>query len=106
MSMQSIFFFLFHCFFFVSSIEIILIASQDNIKLILKCSPVLFCEFSVFSEWMCHFCAMLLLQEKFEDTKGVTRNRKSKKNRQYNGQKKMDRNNKQLSTKHCKKNKD
>ena len=30
------------------------------------------------------------VQEKFEDTKGVIRIRKSKKNRQHNGQKKKD----------------
>ena len=30
-------------------------------------------------------------EEELEDTKGVTRNRKSKKNRQNNGQKKKDR---------------
>ena len=31
-----------------------------------------------------------VLQEEFEDTKGVIRNRVSKKNRQHNGQKKKD----------------
>jgi len=31
-----------------------------------------------------------VFQEEFEDTKGVIRSRKSKKNRQYNGQKKKD----------------
>jgi len=30
------------------------------------------------------------LEEEFEDTKGLIRIRKSKKNRQYNGQNKMD----------------
>jgi len=34
-----------------------------------------------------HSC---LLEEEFEDTKGVIRIRKSKKNRQYNGQRKKD----------------
>jgi len=41
--------------------------------------------------------------EKFEDTKGVIRIRKSKKDRQHNGQKKKD---KQRSTKHTHKTKD
>jgi len=40
-------------------------------------------------------------QEEFEDTKGVIRNRISKKNRQHNGQK-----DKQWSTKHTHKTKD
>jgi len=37
-------------------------------------------------------CAVIMsfLQEKFEDTKGVTRSRKWKKDRQYNNQKKKD----------------
>ena len=39
---------------------------------------------------------IILYQEEFEDTKGVIRIRKSKKDRQYNGQK-----DKQRSTKHC-----
>jgi hypothetical protein len=34
--------------------------------------------------------ATLKHKEKFEDSKGVTRRRKSKKDRQYNGQKKRD----------------
>jgi hypothetical protein len=38
-----------------------------------------------------------MAHEKFEDIKGVIRSRKSKKDRQYNGQKKKD---KQRSTKH------
>ena len=38
-----------------------------------------------------------MAHEKFEDIKGVIRIRKSKKDRQYNGQKKKD---KQRSTKH------
>ena len=33
---------------------------------------------------------MRLIYEKFEDTNGVPRSRKSKKDRQYNGQKKKD----------------
>ena len=37
------------------------------------------------------------MQEEFEDTKGVIRIRKQKKNRQHNGQKKKD---KKRSTKH------
>ena len=37
------------------------------------------------------------MQEEFEDTKGIIRISKSKKDRQYNGQKKKD---KQRSTKH------
>jgi len=44
-------------------------------------------------------------QEGFEDTKGVIRIRKSKKNRQCNGQKKMDKD-KQRSIKHTHKTKD
>ena len=40
--------------------------------------------------------------EEFEDTKGVIRIRKSKKNRQYNGQKKRDKRTKR-STKHTSK---
>jgi len=42
-----------------------------------------------------------MYKEEFEDTKGVIRIRKSKKNRQHNGQK-----NKQRSTKHTHKTKD
>jgi hypothetical protein len=42
-------------------------------------------------------------QEEFEDTEGVIRIHKSKKNRQHNGQKKKD---KQRSTKHTHKTKD
>jgi len=43
------------------------------------------------------------VQEEFEDTKGVIRTRKSKKNRQHNGQKKTDkRTNNDLQTKHIK----
>ena len=45
----------------------------------------------------------ILLQEEIEDTKGVIRIRKSKKNRQHNDQEKKD---KQLSTKHTHKTKD
>jgi len=42
-------------------------------------------------------------QEKFKDTKGVIRIRKSKKDRQYNGQKKeYKRTNKDLQNKHIK----
>ena len=40
---------------------------------------------------------LAILEEKFEDAKGVIRNHKSKKDRQYNGQKKK---NKQWFTKH------
>ena len=39
-------------------------------------------------------------QEEFEDTKGVIRIRKSKKNRQHNDQKKKDKKDKQRSAKH------
>jgi hypothetical protein len=35
---------------------------------------------------MCNFCHILELVEEFEDTKGVIRIRKSKKNIQLNGQ--------------------
>jgi hypothetical protein len=45
-------------------------------------------------------------QEEFEDTKGVIRIRKSKKNRQNNGQKKKVQKDKQQSTKHTYKTKD
>jgi len=38
--------------------------------------------------------------EKFKDTKVVVRSRKSKKGRQYNGQKERDKKNKQWYTKH------
>ena len=39
----------------------------------------------------CYWCYyILVIQEEFEDTKGVIRIRKSKKNRQHNGQKKRD----------------
>jgi len=41
--------------------------------------------------------AMYILEEEVEDTKGVIKIRKSKKDRQHNGQKKKD---KQRSTKH------
>ena len=44
-----------------------------------------------------------MLEEEFEDTKGVIRIRISKKNRQHNGQKQKD---KQRSTKHTHKTKD
>ena len=44
--------------------------------------------------------------EEFEDTKGVIRIRKSKKNREHNGQKKIGQNNKQRSSKHTHKTKD
>jgi hypothetical protein len=46
------------------------------------------------------------LQEEFEDTNGVIRIRKSKKNRQHNGQKEKVQKDKQLSTKHTYKTKD
>ena len=45
-------------------------------------------------------------KEEFEDTKGVIRIRKSKKNRQYNGQKEKVHKDKQRSTKHTHKTKD
>ena len=38
----------------------------------------------------CQRLAFLLVFQKFEDTKGVTRSRTSKNDRQYNGQKKKD----------------
>jgi hypothetical protein len=44
-----------------------------------------------------------ILQEEFEDTKGIIRIRKSEKDRQHNGQKKKD---KQRSTIHIHKTKD
>ena len=44
-----------------------------------------------------HIAIYDLLQEEFEDTKGVIRIRKSKKNREHNDQRKKD---KQQSTKH------
>ena len=45
-------------------------------------------------------------KEEFEDTKGATRIRISKKNRQHNGQKKKVQQDKQRSTKHTYKTKD
>ena len=66
---------------------------------------------------MCNFCHILELEE-FEDTKGVIRIRKSKKNRQHNSQKKIEekqttqwpkvkiQKDKQRSTKHTYKTKD
>jgi hypothetical protein len=45
-------------------------------------------------------------EEKFEDTKGVFKIRKSKKNRQHNGQKKTVQRDKQRPTKHTYKTKD
>jgi hypothetical protein len=45
----------------------------------------------------------VLMYGKFEDTKGVIRSRKPKKDIQYNGQVKKD---KQRSTKHCTENMD
>jgi hypothetical protein len=45
-------------------------------------------------------------QEEFEDTKGVIRNRISKKDRQHNGQQKKYKGTKQRSTKHTHKTKD
>jgi hypothetical protein len=45
-------------------------------------------------------------EEEFEDTKGVIRIRKSKKNRQYNGQEEKVHKDKQRSTKHTHKTKD
>jgi hypothetical protein len=44
--------------------------------------------------------------KQFEDTKGVIKNRKSKKDRQYNGQKVKGQRDKQLSTEHYPENKD
>jgi hypothetical protein len=46
------------------------------------------------------------LEEEFEDTKGVTKIRASKKNRQHNGQKKNVQKNKQRFTKQTHKTKD
>ena len=46
-----------------------------------------------------------LYQEGFEDTKGVIRICKTKKNRQHNGQKKKEQKDKQRSTKHTHKTK-
>jgi hypothetical protein len=48
----------------------------------------------------------LFCYEEFEDIKGVTRIRKSKKNGQHNGQKKKGQKDKQRSTKHMHKTKD
>ena len=48
----------------------------------------------------------LVQEEEFEDTKGVIRIRKSKKDRQHNDQKKKDKMTKQRSTKHTYKTKD
>jgi len=49
---------------------------------------------------------ILLLTEEFEDTKGVIRIRKSKKNRQHNDKKNKVLTDKQRSTKHTHKTKD
>jgi hypothetical protein len=46
------------------------------------------------------------MQEEFEDTKGVTRIRNSKKNRQHNGQKEKGQKDKQRSTNYTHKTKD
>ena len=46
----------------------------------------------------CKYC-LVLLYEKFEETKGVIRSCKSKKDRQYNGQKKNDKKANEWSTK-------
>jgi hypothetical protein len=46
------------------------------------------------------------LTEELDDTKGVIRIRKSKKDRQHNGQKKKDKKDKQRSTKHTHETKD
>jgi len=43
----------------------------------------------------------VMIPHMFEDTKGVIRNRHSKKNRKYNGQRKNGQKDKQWSTKHC-----
>ena len=50
--------------------------------------------------------ATCLLEEEFENTKGVIRIRISKKSRQHNGQKKKGQQDKQRSTKHTHKTKD
>ena len=46
----------------------------------------------VFGKMLIRACVTVLLdiKNKFEDTKGVVRSRTSKENRQYNGQKKKD----------------
>ena len=46
----------------------------------------------VFGKMLIRACVTVLLdiKKKFEDTKGVVRSRTSKENRQYNGQKKKD----------------
>ena len=45
-------------------------------------------------------CLLIYTHEKFEDTKGVIRNRNSKKDRQYNSQYRKGQKNKLRSTKH------
>ena len=45
---------------------------------------------NLLTDMTLHSTIMRLIYEKFEDTNGVPRSRKSKKDRQYNGQKKKD----------------
>jgi len=54
-----------------------------------KCYLINFFSFGVYTNTKCACNAkFVVFKEKFEDTKGVVRSRKSKKDRQYNGQKK------------------
>jgi hypothetical protein len=55
------------------------------------CIVLLYCV-TVFGKMLIRACVTVLLDinKKFEDTKGVVRSRTSKENRQYNGQKKKD----------------
>jgi hypothetical protein len=56
-------------------------------------------EINAVQTWISCFVGNPVIQEEFEDTKGVIRIRKSKNNRQHNGQKKGQRD-KQRSIKH------
>jgi hypothetical protein len=56
-------------------------------------------EINAIQTWISCFVGYSVIQEEFEDTKGVIRIRKSKNNRQHNGQKKGQRD-KQRSIKH------
>ena len=68
--------------------------------------PPTFCKLNGRSRTIEPFRKLLLLYEEFEDTKGVIIIRRSKKNRQHNGQKKKVQKDKQRSTKHTYKTKD
>jgi len=83
---------------------------QTPVCVLSKCSEISTCELVSFN-WPdiileSPFRCFSLVQEEFEDTKGVIRSRKPKKDRQHNGQKKKYKKDKQRSTKHTHKTKD